>query len=602
VASAAFDPAVPAVSVSLAQVTPYSWDASAYDPALAQDYVATLPGEPCADRWLDGSEVVEWRCDVVPVTPEANPHPFLRVVFDVRVYKDGQSRVDVTAENTLNKAGAGPVRYAVTIDADGQEIFQHPAFTHFYLTRWRQVAPIDGLEEATVIARDLEPYFATSAFPRYANLVPMYDTPGFDLLTDVGYQQQNQGDHGGRANLGPFTDWVARYLVNQTPNEYQQILANDDLMGLWPFHVREDPDSEQFAGVGAMRIVSIDDHPNGWLDARAEGDGIVAAGAPLEVYPYSYCWIDPDGPYSRKQFDNAHATVSGYPSYVLTGDRFYADEMVYRASATLLYTFQDAYYNDRGGGLDANGLPVHDGSWGLLASNEIRGIGWGIRDLGLAGMFSPDDDVRTYFSEKLQHNLDWLNALPQSDDPLTALLGFSDYQNVEGNPNQRVKKTWGDDYVAWAIDYVNRIGFQGGGRMRDAIARFTFELFWRGLGSSYYVAVGDYTGADTFVYYDSFDTLERRNREEGLLPDLGGGYSQTNGRMMLLIADAHGWQGTADVYRGFAAAADYPWDGACNWSWMLNGSTDHGGYAFQSLLDPPACGAQNDAVNAPPAK
>jgi len=596
----AFEPRVPTASVSLAKVMPYDWDRAIYAPGVAHDYTVTLPAQPCDDYWLHGSEVVEWRCEETPGDDDGS-HPYLRFMFDVRVYRDGQARLDIAAENTLNKIGAGPVRYSVTISAEGQELFRHDAFTHFYLTRWRQVLPINGLVEAVINRRDLEAYFQTSAFPRYANLVPMYEKPGFDLLTDVGYQQQNQGDHGGRANLGPFPDWVARNLSNQTRNEYEQILANDTIMGLWPFHVREDPDDHTFPGVGKMRFPSINDHPNGWLDARAVGDGVVASGGPLQIYPYCYCPIDPNGPYSQKQFDNAHATVSGYPSYVLTGTRFYADEMAYRANATLLYTFQDEYYNSRGGGKDDNGVPIHDGSWGLLTPNETRGIGWGIRDLGLAGMYSPENDLQAYFSEKLQHTLDFLDEIPQSDDPLTALQGFSDYQNVEGKRTLRVRKTWMDDYVAWAIDFVNKLGYSGGLKMRDAIARFTLETFKRSLGSSYYIAVGDYKDGDSFEYYGSFDRLQQRNVDEGLLPDLGGGYSQTNGRLMLLIADEQGWDGVEGAYRAFATAAQYPWDSACNWTWLLNGSTDHGAFAFASRFDPESCDGGSDDDGGSPA-
>ena len=40
-------------------------------------------------------------------------HPFLRVIFDTRVYNDGGGRVDVSVENTLDIAGAATVTYDV---------------------------------------------------------------------------------------------------------------------------------------------------------------------------------------------------------------------------------------------------------------------------------------------------------------------------------------------------------------------------------------------------------------------------------------------------------------------------------------------------------
>ena len=46
-------------------------------------------------------------------------HPFLRVIFDTRVYNDGGGRVDVSVENTLDIAGAATTTYDVAITVNG---------------------------------------------------------------------------------------------------------------------------------------------------------------------------------------------------------------------------------------------------------------------------------------------------------------------------------------------------------------------------------------------------------------------------------------------------------------------------------------------------
>src|SRR3954469_9046822 len=75
-AGGSFTPIVPAASVTV--------------PSAGTAYVPTLPRNPGADVWLDGGEVREWRSGVAPAAGAA-PHPYLRVIFDTRVFRDGKA-------------------------------------------------------------------------------------------------------------------------------------------------------------------------------------------------------------------------------------------------------------------------------------------------------------------------------------------------------------------------------------------------------------------------------------------------------------------------------------------------------------------------------
>ena len=107
---------------------------------------------------------------------------------------------------------------------------------------------------------------------------------------------------------------------------------------------------------------------------------------------------------------NAHQPSLAYIPYLVTGDRYYADEMKFWANYVLLETFQDGFYNARGGGHyqgPGSGTLIHSGSWGLLAPNETRGFGWGVRNLADAAAYLPDEDpLKPYFAEKIAHNLE----------------------------------------------------------------------------------------------------------------------------------------------------------------------------------------------------
>jgi hypothetical protein len=146
-------------------------------------YIARVPQTPSNDSWLSGPLVSETRSLVAPVAADnAAPHPFLRVLFDVRTYKDGQTRLDVTVENTLDQAGATNVTYTVDIVARGQTLFHRDDVTQYYLTRWRQVFAI-GLT-ASQVTPDFEPFVQAKAVPRYLDSVTNVspEDGNFDIL------------------------------------------------------------------------------------------------------------------------------------------------------------------------------------------------------------------------------------------------------------------------------------------------------------------------------------------------------------------------------------------------------------------------------------
>ncbi len=79
-------------------------------------------------------------------------------------------------------------------------------------------------------------------------------------------------DQRSRPELAPYPDWTARYLVHKNPTQRTFVLANGDLSGSWPIHVRERERSTT-SGVGSERYVSLDQRPNIWYDLRAQGAG-----------------------------------------------------------------------------------------------------------------------------------------------------------------------------------------------------------------------------------------------------------------------------------------------------------------------------------------
>ena len=443
-------------------------------------YTAALPAAASADRWLSGPLAYEGRSVIAPVSATTGlPHPFLRVNFDTRVYANSQARVDVSVENVLDQAGAATVTYDASIIVNGAQAFAKAGVQHYYLTRWRKVFTLASTTLAS-ITPDIAPFNAARAIPPYlsivANVVNTPAGPEFDILQN-GAVLTNMPDHGGRPDLAPFPDWTARYLVHRNLTQRSFVLANGDLSGSWPIHMRE---SGALSGVGPERLVSIDQRPNLWLDERAQTAlWDYVKGTPLPIREYGS--IVPGPGQSALIPDNAHQPSLAYIPYLMTGDRYYVEEMAFWANYSMVRTFPgDGVRN----------------SQGIIENNEVRGIGWPLRNMVDAAAYYPDSSpVKVYLSQKVINNLQWLDSYATSQiNPVTNPFSVL-WINRRPDGGQYIS-LWEQSYLAYAIDRANQQGFVGGLTNRDAIARFHLKLFTsepdypKAQAGAYLIAVG----------------------------------------------------------------------------------------------------------------
>jgi hypothetical protein len=433
--------------------------------------VAPAPG-PGADYWLRGALVRETRHVMAPRTAGGVAHPFLRINFDIRTYRDGDQRVDVSFENMLDMVGATTVTYdAIIFVGDGPlPAFSRMGIEHFYLTRWRHTQQFGTFPFE--LTPDIASLNKTKALPPYLPLVADEINsavgPTFDILKE-GALTRYMPAHSGRPELAPYPDWAARYLVHKHREQKRFVLVNGDLSGSWPIHVREPEDGlGSHIGVGQENLVSINLRPLLWLDYRAPdlaGDGIDSVrGTPL---PPPMGAEEPGPGQSPLNPDNAHQPSIAYIPYLLTGDRYYAEEMAFWANYALLKTSpesQQRNFNESGYGGD-----------GILGNNnETRGTAWALRNLVDAAAYYPDaSPVQGYLREKVTKNLQWLdnyvNNQPATNPLKIPWIGF--------RPEPGMVAMWEMNYVAWAIDRANKQGFEGGLAHRDVIAKLQLDLF-----------------------------------------------------------------------------------------------------------------------------
>jgi len=226
------------------------------------------------------------------------------------------------------------------------------------------------------------PYLDTVTDPTYS-----VSGPTFDIMQRGGLAYDGMGAPGGRPEIAPYPDWVAQYLVHENPATRAYLLRTADLAGSWPVQCQADE----------RALVSIDLQPQFWLDARdyglprrAQGDLSAAATGPL-------------GP------DVAHQPSMAYVPYLITGDRYYADEMKFWANYDLLVSHP---YYDRNGGQ------------GILAGLQVRAFAWSLRDLVDAAAYLPDADPdKAYLVANSRTT--WRGQMAMSPAPLRMRSGIN---------------------------------------------------------------------------------------------------------------------------------------------------------------------------------
>ncbi len=477
-----------------------------------QDWVATLPAAS-PDVWLSGPNVMESRQWATPML-NGQPHPSLRVLYDVRSYRTGGNRVDVTVENGLNIAATNKVTYDTTIVVNGVQVFTYANAAHGSFSRWRKVFPTAGVVESDVTP-DFTPFQQAKAIPTYmpdmvSSTWPT-PSPAFDIL-HLGNLTYPIGTTGGRPEIGPYPTWTAQYLVFKTASQKTSMLRHgDNAAGAWSIHYRESDNS----------MVTVDKKPIFWTNRNPCGcDGINGPANNLAGMTYPI------------EAGAAHHGSLAYVPYLVTGDRYYLDEMQFWANAAV-----------------ESWDWARNGAQGLISSQNARAVGWGLRNLVDVATSMPDTDpYKSYFVNIVNNNLVAIDKRAQSLADLNGLgaVWIGD-QYADEIP------IWQHAYLAWAITHAQRSGFTAGGMWtRDMMAKFQLALFThypaydRNYAGPYFLKVTQSTTSPgVYVPFADFGALFQANFNCATCPaqPLFPGAYGPEARMLLLMAVDQGWPG-----------------------------------------------------------
>ena len=389
------------------------------------------------------------------VTPFKNnatgqPHPHLSARLHIRLYDGGQRiRTDVVLENTRTwTPNPANITYALSIKRNGAVLYEQPAFTHYHHARWHKVVwsgsnigSSDHIAPAYQLHHDMPYLMASRATWNYDLSLEIPEkilAKAFTQLEDKRKKQEDLGPMGNaflmpafgttgaRADIGPLPEWTVYYLLTQDERSKEIMLANADAAGSVPIHYR-DEETDQPLDVETRPSVSV----------------LFGTSQPLLPEVTDTTIWSPD---------TAHQASFAYIPYVMTGDAFYLDEVIFWTAWNIASV--NPKYRDYG--------------TGLIRSNQVRAQAWALRSLGEAVMALPDaHPLKKYFQARLNANLnDFANHA--SESPLGIIHHHGDINRIH---------PWQNDYVSIVLSLLAENNQPKAFEVLQRLSQFTVGRF-----------------------------------------------------------------------------------------------------------------------------
>lgn len=461
-------------------------------------------GKQCK-QWLSGPIASEWIIGG-PLSQGDGQADLAGVYFHVRAYRDergviSQARVDTVIENSRAYPDTTRnLQYNATIKV-GRHETRETGLKHYRQARWHKV--LWWKDDPAVYARSDVRYLQDSrAVSRYEELKPtnkfLSSRPSsFEPMTN-GDQTKRMGNGGAQQAIGPLPRWTSTYVVSGDERAFDWMLANDDAVGTYGFHYRDDQTG---------RPLEITRHPyvtiaNRSYAARAEDPR-------FEEDLLPSCQGDCNSPYV---FDISHHPSIGYVPYLVTGDYYYLEEMQFAASYMQLWANQKYRELDKG---------VLRGAQG-----QVRGQAWALRSMADAAFATPDrDPLKSYFNGLMDHILTDYQDAYLADESASPLHVINDYGAViygfDGQSRVGIAP-WQQDFFLWSVGHAAELGFDKAepfmkwlsefsiGRMTDWQSDSDDGFCWI-VASAYQLKIRDTRrGAD----YSSLDEVYRNSEPE----------------------------------------------------------------------------------------
>ena len=418
--------------------------ASAYDASVtitigsavysisAKALLAAAQAGGSLQSWLQGPLAGEWIVNGAPKTSGGEPHPYLNVAFHVRAYAGMTSvATDVVVENDWafepNPQG---YTYDVAINSAGTQAYSKAGIKHTHHSRWHKRIWW-GTEQKADVKYDIDYLFATRAVPNYDRRVVITQSAISSLKTD--YDPMNCGDltsympeTGAHDDIGPLPRFAALYLMTMDLNAKANVLANGGCGGSYQIHYRDKTKNMP---------VTLDDYPYMTILGNASDTYNPKTGK-YESFPAVTNGLETLTP------DDAHQPSIAYLPYLISGDYFFLEELLFWTNWNLFYTNPGYRDNEKG----------------LFKSLQERGQAWDMRTLGQAAFITPDDHPqKAGLLSKLNNNIDYYTK-KYADTVKTNRLGYiDDGYSLAYEPYGIAP--WQDDFFTYSIGSLVDLGF-----------------------------------------------------------------------------------------------------------------------------------------------
>jgi hypothetical protein len=481
--------------------------------------------------WLRGPVCTELLLDGPPVDKDGVPDPDLNVQFQVRFYEGAAvARVSAVVENCWD-TWAGNIGYDVTVDTAGKTAYEKRGVNHSRLSRWRKTFWWPAEPPAVDVIHDLQYLSDSGALPHYDRTLkvsaPKQPPSGANFeIMGSGSLTRYMPTTGGRPEIGPYPQWAVRYLLTMSPAARELVLANGDLAGSWPIHVRNRK---------TRRVMTIDERPSFWFFGYRDDHGYQRPHwQPDRKKPLPP--QDSKGQWNALTPDIAHMGSFAYIPYLVTGDYYYLEEAYFWATYTLLGQWN----------------APRQGARGLMA-DQVRGNAWGLRNIADAAFIAAEGDPESkHFAEKIHNNMAaWTARMygPESNG-----LGFDHWRTTAdarivdpANPRWLVMVWWEHDYLIWSLHHLTELGFTDAAKPRDFLLRWRVGSFLHPdqfdprMSAPYRIVVGESVPGGKPIFYEDWKKLSEENIRFGNKPELptyGSSYSYTARMAVACAVDA----------------------------------------------------------------
>ncbi len=415
--------------------------------------------------WLSGPIITE-----ILVNQKLNNS--LNATWEARFYPGWEGiRISNAIEN-VEGDHRGNISYATDIQL-GDNLnplasqYSKATFQHNHTGRWRKVLWIGQEPPEIEIRYDTDYLIATKQILNYDTSVSVFES---DILAS--YTRWQSSDHdimgtgyiqtyfpttGDREEIGQLPRWTMRYLLTMDNRMKEIMLNHAEMASGIPIHYRESDPARSFYG----HIISIDDRPTVWLGREDYQYQDAADMLPAPIGSEATVWY----------VDRAHQTSFAYIPYMVTGERYYLDEMYFWSGYDL-------------GSLNFSYREMEKG----LIADQVRGEAWAIRVLAQTAAIAPDNDIeKAYIHEKVLNNISawkaetsapghhplhsWGDVSCWGEDggrPTGSIIGCEGtaYRTGAGSgvnenvfPVRHTSLPWQDDWMLLSLCHMKELGY-----------------------------------------------------------------------------------------------------------------------------------------------